>query len=562
MAGDRAALARAAAAGVAELEQQRQAALAHARARAERMQHAPASALTACASHVQQHQDDHAARRDERAAREASRSASFARHARPDARNERLELVEELTRGPRPYEPRPDDPELRTYEPNARTALRSRRLAHAELEAYLDARYVITPSLFYSLVHRTGSTADYVAPAHGAMDGDLEMPLYGDWVLFAVMGEKSTLRYTAAPADDPPDAPQEGTAFERANPVRPARKFFGCKLLDLNTDVVQKHRQLPGDCVLHMLLFDDTPSQRGAAGEASAFAKLWKEHDGALLAILNPRILKPRKGQPKNLVTVTPRSGDAVLVIGQADAYAQCTARKKDGKRCNAFVVRGTNHEVCDYHLEHAVMGRLRSRMEFASGTARVLGRPNPQMAAHAPPPRRRIPSHTPGLGGLEVGHTSAPAYVVPGGHEMLASSDPRSVGYHVEARYGRERAEREQRKRKADAQEQRIASMDVAPPAAPPAAPDGLEAKFASEFDENSLAAKTLRIAQATLRGEPKPRRNAPHRESDVPRRSSSTARLLARHEAPASSLPKARLRAKKPAPRTDEEQEHFVTL
>lgn len=382
MAGDRAALARAAAAGVgtctahaAELEQQRKAALAHAHARAERMQHAPASSLTACASHVQQHQDDHHTRRDERAAREASRSASFGRRAHPDARNERLELVEELARGPRPYAPRPDDPELRTYEPNARTALRSRRLAHAELEAYLDARYVVTPSLFYSLVHRTGSTAEYEAPTHGAMDGNLEMPLYGDWVLFAVMGEKSTLRYTAAPADDRPDAPQEGTAFERANPVRPARKFFGCKLLDLNTDVVQKHRQLPGDCVLHMLLFDDTPSQRGAAEEASAFAKLWKERDGALLAILNPRILKPRKGvrspltqQPKNLVTVTPRSGDAVLVIGQADAYAQCTARKKDGKRCNAFVVRGTNNEVCDYHLEQAVTGRLRSRMEFASG--------------------------------------------------------------------------------------------------------------------------------------------------------------------------------------------------
>ncbi|KAI3623309.1 hypothetical protein CBS14141_004092 [Malassezia furfur] len=455
------------------------------------MQHAPPSSLTACASHVQQHQDDHHTRRDERDAREASRSASFARRAHPDARNERLELVEDLARGPRPYEPRPDDPELRTYEPNARTALRSRRIAHAELEAYLDARYVVTPSLFYSLVHRTGSTAEYVAPAHGAMDGDLEMPLYGDWVLFAVMGEKSTLRYTAAPADDRPDAPAEGTAFERANPVRPARKFFGCKLLDLNTDVVQKHRQLPGDCVLHMLLFDDTPSQRAGPVEASAFAKLWKERDGALLAILNPRILKPRKG---NLVTVTPRSGDAVLVIGQADAYAQCTARKKDGKRCNAFVVRGTNHEVCDFHLEHAVTGRLRSRMEFASGYVGPLtqhrARPRTAQpadaAAIAAPTRRRAPAPPPGLGGLEVGHTSEP-----------------------------------------------------------------------------SLAAKTLRIAQATLRGEPAPRRNAPHREGDAARRSSSTARLLARHEAPASSLPKARLRAKKPAPRTDEDaEEKFVTL
>ena len=219
---------------------------------------------------------------------------------------------------------------MRTYEPNARTALRSRRIAHAELEAYLDARYVVTPSLFYSLVHRTGSTAEYVAPAHGAMDGDLEMPLYGDWVLFAVMGEKSTLRYTAAPADDRPDAPAEGTAFERANPVRPARKFFGCKLLDLNTDVVQKHRQLPGDCVLHMLLFDDTPSQRAGPVEASAFAKLWKERDGALLAILNPRILKPRKGVrwSAHAATQEPRHRHAAL--------GRRGARHRAGRRLRA----------------------------------------------------------------------------------------------------------------------------------------------------------------------------------------------------------------------------------
>lgn len=44
---------------------------------------------------------------------------------------------------------------------------------------------------------------------------------------------------------------------------------------------------------------------------------------------------------------------------------------KKNGKRCNAFVLKGRSDGVCNKHLEMAVATRQRSRMELA--TAYVL---------------------------------------------------------------------------------------------------------------------------------------------------------------------------------------------
>lgn len=386
MAVGRDALSEAAARGVGmsrtypeQLKEQSSLSLQHARRRAQDLQKPQSSSLTSHASDVQTREDEHRKRREAHQALSASRSDSFDKPAYADARNERLELVEHLERGPRPFGPRADDPDLQRYEPNAQVVLRSRKIAHRKLQEYLDCRYVITPSLFYSLTGRTGSSrSEYARQSGGTMDGDVEIPLYGDWVLFAVMGEKGPLKYTTASVDDKDEVSSDLTPFERTNPTRPARKYFGCKLLDLNTEVVQSHRQLPGHCVLQMMLFESKThaNQSFTGGSGGAFEKLWKERDGMLLAILNPRIMKPKRNvsfdtlmqKSSNELTITPQSADSVLVVGQAEAYAQCKSIKKDGKRCGTFVIRGKNNEVCDYHLEQAVTGRLRSRMEFASG--------------------------------------------------------------------------------------------------------------------------------------------------------------------------------------------------
>lgn len=177
----------------------------------------------------------------------------------------------------------------------------------------------------------------------------------------------------------------------------------------------------------------------------------------------------------------------------------------------------------------------------------------------------------------MEVGNvSSAHPYVVSGTNDLLSNSDPRSVGYNVEARYGRARAEREQRRRRHDEQEQRISSLQVkevpsqaSQEPSPNYTNENLEAKFFAEFDQNSLAAKTLRIAQATLRGESAPRRT-PSSNNRNQSLSSSTSRLLARHQTPSSDLPKAQLRTKRHRPDisgpetsvVDQDSDNFVVI
>lgn len=361
--------------GVDALRTECEGAMQHARRRAERMQQPQSSSLAMAATEIQERDDEKRVQREAKDALRASRSKSFAAQAHGDLRNERMELVEPLERGPRTYIAPADDPTLAQYEPNSHTRLRTRLVADAQLQAYLDSRYVITPSMLYSLTKRTGTSQSH---SGGSMDGDVEVPLYGDWVLFAVMGEKTALKYTAATVEEEDAGTTHDRSlapFQRSHPSRPARKYFGCKLLDLSTEVVEAHRHLPGHCQLSMMLFE--AKTQGGGG---AFEKLWKERDGMLLAILNPRIMQPKRKVRRmanqnatNELTITPRSADSILVLGQAEAYTQCQSLKKDGQRCKAFVMRNKDNTVCDYHLEQAVAGRLRSRMEFASGYAPPL---------------------------------------------------------------------------------------------------------------------------------------------------------------------------------------------
>ncbi|WFD00634.1 hypothetical protein MYAM1_003385 [Malassezia yamatoensis] len=565
---ERQALTEAAATGVEELRQECSLASNHARRRAQMMQQPQSSQLVSAASSVQTRQDEHRQRRESYQDLRNSRSNSFHAKQSDEQRNERLELLEHLERGPRPCQAPIEDPDWLQFEPNSQVKLRSRLIPNSRIASYLDGRYLVTPSLFYSLTNRTGSSnSEYAGQAGSAMDGDVELPLYGDWVLFAVLAEKSPMKYTAARVtEDPPT--KDTMAFQRSNPSKSARKFFSCKLLDLNKDIVKTQSQLPGDCILNMVLFDSADSRNQATANSkktSAFEALWKEPDGMLLAILNPRVWISKHSvcydaliQKKSReLTITPRSKDSVLAIGQADSYAQCKSIKKDGKRCSSFVLRGKNNQICEYHLEHAVEGRLRARPEFATGTSFVLGKPT-KLAEYRPDFRsKRIkPNNISGLQGLEVGSSSDTPYVVSTSNDFLSSSDPRSVGYNVETRYGRQRADRDERKRKHDLQEQRISSMDVgdssrsfaieALSSNASASDDQLRSKFVTEYDQNTLAAKTLRIAQATLRGEKSLTDDAVSAPDTKVHKPLTTSRLLARQTAPSSSLPKAKLHAK----------------
>mgnify|MGYP007088365050 FL=1 len=91
----------------------------------------------------------------------------------------------------------------------------------------------------------------------------------------------------------------------------------------------------------------------------------------------------------------------------------------------------------------------------------------------------------------------------------LRPASDPRQPNFDVEARYGRGREERIQRKRKQDELEHDTSSLvtdksrlDTAPvrQAEPATEYEDADAKFLAEIDKNSVAAKALRTAQDTL--------------------------------------------------------------
>lgn len=283
-------------------------------------------------------------------------------------------------------------------------------------------------------------------------------------------------------------------------------------------------------------------------------------------------------------LTVTPRSADSVLVLGQADSYAQCSALRRDGARCSAFVVRGRGNGVCESHLQMAIAGGQRSRMEFASGCVLLLSlltSSTTTLTDSQPPQRpfgqrqsRRIHAR-PDLSALNVEGTSLArdTYVISGPRELRSLADPSSITYDVSARYGRGRAEKEQRKRKHEEQAQLASELLQQRPeqrprriesrcakSAPSEAlttPDDIDRKFLDEADQNSIASQTLRVAQATLRGDPKPMAALRGQNTMVasrPAPNASTTRvsfvvmqltqLLARHTAEPGSLPQAKLK------------------
>lgn len=482
----------------------REASWKHAQRRASALQRAQSSSLGTCTGDVQGQDYAQRVRRESNEVLRSSRSSGFDQSAQV-GRNERLELTEDMERGPYTFEAPLDDATFEHFEPHARTKLRKRYIIHANVNAYMNCRYAISPSTLYSLTGRNGSSSEYVRDvSQPAMDGDFEVPLYGDWVLFAVMGEKSALKYTSNTSSD--TAPS---------------KYFSCKLLDLNTQYTNVYHELPGHCIMNMLAFE---SSRGI----SAFDKLWKERDGVLLAILNPRIMRARKGS--NELTISPRSADSVLVIGLAEQYGRCEAHCRDGSRCTAFVLRHPNSQgVCAMHLEKAIAGHQRSRMEFATSAASyVVPPPSKSFPTYGQRPTKRVRRPTDGL-----------QYVVPG--ITPSNHDPSSHMYDISSQLGRGLEEKRQRKRRELEETGQLSKLHAHGPE--PKSRRLLDAKLLADMDQNSSAAQALRTAQATLRGEdPKKLHASRTNTTNIPE-SGAASRLLARHTASAASLPPAKL-------------------
>jgi minichromosome maintenance protein 10 len=159
-------------------------------------------------------------------------------------------------------------------------------------------------------------------PVSGAAGGQVyDVPVAGDWVTIAVVAERSPIRVSRAPvtlgpgeardADDPdiataslsPSTRQNSKKGNKDPPPRAGRKYVNLSLVDFGAG--GKKGTSRGDATLSLLLFEsdayDTvsrgdgllPEKVYKGGSRGAFETMAKLREGSVIALLNPRVLKP-----------------------------------------------------------------------------------------------------------------------------------------------------------------------------------------------------------------------------------------------------------------------------
>ena len=203
---------------------------------------------------------------------------------------------------------------------------RSRQLPYEDLQAYMSGRYYISPSKLYSVVcAQPGGAA-------GARGQAYDVPVVGDWVTIAVVSGRSPVRISRAPvavgpgeARDVDDLDPTPTSSVNRNPKSAGRKdpepppvggrkYVNMTLVDFGAgggggggggSSSSKKDAPRGDSVLSLLLFEsdtyDTvsrgdgllPEKIYKGGSRGAFETMAKLREGSVIALLNPRVLKP-----------------------------------------------------------------------------------------------------------------------------------------------------------------------------------------------------------------------------------------------------------------------------
>ncbi|KAI0330123.1 hypothetical protein GY45DRAFT_1324208 [Cubamyces sp. BRFM 1775] len=370
-------------------------------------------------------------------------------------RDDTMAVIEELTLGPSDHKPPFDDPHFEKLEPNSGIRLSSRAIPYEDFQDYLRGRYYISPSKLYSVIRLLPNKQGY------------DVPVCGDWLTIAVVAERGKMKYTQAPVgvtrDDKPlegdedrmdelpslDATNEAGPSSRPplfrkkpkeEPPKPSgKKYVNMKLIDFGcrsqgSSADGGKAKIRGDAFLSLLLFEsDTcdvlTKENGKkekiyrGGSRGAFERMSKLREGAVVALLNPKILKPfqrsvDKPHPTdNILALTPESDASIAVIGYAQDLGMCRATKRDGTRCTGWCDKRVS-DVCDYHIQHAVERKRASRPEFAIGTGGMSSQP------------KKKPAYDPGRQwGLKPEREADGATYVVQGHVISGSgSDSRSL--------------------------------------------------------------------------------------------------------------------------------------
>ncbi|KAF8583408.1 hypothetical protein K439DRAFT_1412151 [Ramaria rubella] len=395
-------------------------------------------------------------------------------------RDDRLALVEKLTPGPLDHPPPVDDPHFERLEPNSGIHLSSRRLPHTDLQEHLRGRYYLSPSLLYSVIRPLPSNQGY------------DVPVPGDWVTIAVIAEMGPIKLTSTSstihADDDarPSNGKDGTGkgkqkVEPEDKKMRGKKYMSLKLVDFGTrsrtSSATPKAQIRGDALLTLLLFEadshsfveDENRAKGCktertkvykGGSGGAFEACMKLHEGAVVAILNPKVLKPYQRNSSaphpttNILAITPTSAQSIAIIGRSRDLGMCGATKRDGKVCGSWCDKRIS-DCCEYHVEHAVQRKRAGRAEFSIGTSGMTTTAHIRKPAFDPERKWGL---LPADGGSRSGAESASTYVIPG--HVISGSGPEYVGEKI-GRGREEKAKRRREEKETDAMLNRLLGRD-----------------------------------------------------------------------------------------------------
>jgi minichromosome maintenance protein 10 len=138
-----------------------------------------------------------------------------------------------------------------------------------------------------------------------------DVPVPGDWITIAVVAERGPIKFTRAPvtieADDG-DKKDKKRRYGVNEEKNSGKKYVNLKLIDFgarSSSTTGGTSVIRGDAFLTLLLFESDgfdliprgdgmkPEKLYKGGSRGAFEHLTKVKEGDVIALLNPKILKP-----------------------------------------------------------------------------------------------------------------------------------------------------------------------------------------------------------------------------------------------------------------------------
>ncbi|TNN06862.1 Protein MCM10 [Schistosoma japonicum] len=166
--------------------------------------------------------------------------------------------------------------------------------------------------------------------------------------------------------------------------------------------------------------------------------KLWKEPEGSVVAVLNPRSLASGESFTDNKdVSITLESPLHLMILGESPDYGICSAITKSGQSC-FHVINKTICRYCDFHVKKAYIEASTSRPGFVSASLPGFGghsrrsRYNGDRPPDAPEPGIfTLPINT----NFMVDKCYKP--IVPTAKVKLSVTKLKAAGYHVDTSIG-----------------------------------------------------------------------------------------------------------------------------